>query len=132
MTGAMLKNVPVTVTFSVDDLTKAQQFYSDTLGLEVDNSIQGMLEVKLPDNKVLLYGKKNHKPATYTILNFTVNDLKKTMEELKEKGVTFEHYDLPDCKTDENGVVDYGVMEIAFFNDPAGNNHAVLQNIKQN
>ena len=128
----MLKNAPVFVTFSVDDLEKAKQFYAETLGLGVDDSMPGMLDVKVAGGgKVMIYSKKNHQPANYTVLNFTVDNLAKAMNQLKQKGLKFEQYDLPDIKTDENGVVDYGMMKIAFFNDPAGNNHAVLQMIEQ-
>ncbi len=124
----MLNNTPVMITFSVDDLDVAKQFYSDKLGLGVDDSTPGMLGIKLGEgSNVMLYAKKDHKPATYTVLNFTVDDLEATISQLKSRGVVFEQYDTPDTKTDEQGVVDYGMMKIAFFNDPAGNNHAVLQ-----
>lgn len=125
----MLKDAPVMVTISVDDLTKAKQFYTTALGLEVDDTnMPGMLLLKVKGaDSVALYEKKNHQPATYTVLNFTVNNLEEAMKELEAKGVKFERYDLPDIKTDERGIADYGMMKIAFFNDPAGNNHAVMQ-----
>ncbi len=123
----MLKDTPTMITFSTDDLDAAKQFYTEKLGLDVDDSMPGMLQLKVPGNTVMLYAKKNHQPATYTVLNFTVPDLPAAMRELEGKGVVFERYDLPDIKTDDNGVVDYGAMKIAFFNDPAGNNHAVLE-----
>jgi catechol 2,3-dioxygenase-like lactoylglutathione lyase family enzyme len=123
----MLKDAPVRITFSIGDMPKAKWFYSEVLGLEVDDSM-GMLALKLPGGtQVAMYVKKDHKPANFTLLNFTVDDLDKAMAELQGKGVTFEHYDLPDTKTDEHGVVDYGMMRIAFFNDPAGNNHGILE-----
>jgi catechol 2,3-dioxygenase-like lactoylglutathione lyase family enzyme len=126
--GLMLKSAPVMISFSVDNLEAAKQFYSEKLGVEVDESMPGMLQLKLADGgNIMAYEKKDHTPATYTLLNFTVEDLNKEMSELKAKGVVFEKYDLPGTKTDENGVVDYGAMKIAFFNDPAGNNHGVLQ-----
>jgi catechol 2,3-dioxygenase-like lactoylglutathione lyase family enzyme len=124
----MLTDTPVMITFSVNDLAKAKEFYTQSLGLEVDESMPEMLQLKLGEgSKVMVYSKKNHLPATYTLLNFTVTDLEKTMKELTAKGVAFERYNLPDITSDDQGVVDYGVMKIAFFNDPAGNNHAVLQ-----
>jgi catechol 2,3-dioxygenase-like lactoylglutathione lyase family enzyme len=126
----MLKDAPTMITFSTDDLDAAQQFYTEKLGLDVDDSTPGMLQLKVPGNTVMLYAKQNHQPATYTVLNFTVPDLAKAMQELEAKGMVFERYDLPDIKTDEKGVVDYGAMKIAFFNDPAGNNHAVLEMVK--
>jgi catechol 2,3-dioxygenase-like lactoylglutathione lyase family enzyme len=125
----MLSDVPVMITFSVDDFAAAKKFYGDVLGLTVDDSTDGMLTLKLkggPD--VWIYQKKtDHVPAGYTLLNFTVSDIKKAMDDLKARGVKFEQYDLPNTKSDKDGLVDYGVFKIAFFNDPAGNNHAVMQ-----
>jgi catechol 2,3-dioxygenase-like lactoylglutathione lyase family enzyme len=124
----MLKDTPAMITFSVDDPDKARQFYGEVLGLELDTSTPGMLGLKLAGGTtVMIYAKATHKPASYTLLNFTVEDLEKTMAELTAKGVKFEHYDDPDTKTDGHGVVDYGMMKIAFFNDPAGNNHGIMQ-----
>jgi len=129
----MLDSAPAMITISVDDIGKAKHFYKNVLGLAIDDSTPGMLQLKLVRGTELwLYAKNDHTPATYTVLNFTVDDLDYTMTEMRKNGVTFELYDLPDTKTDANGVVDYGVMKIAFFNDPAGNNHAVLQMIDQN
>jgi catechol 2,3-dioxygenase-like lactoylglutathione lyase family enzyme len=124
----MLDSAPVMITISVDNLEKATQFYQESLGLVVNTSTPGMLQLKLARGTELwIYEKKDHAPATYTVLNFTVDDLDLAMNQMRSQGVVFEQYDLPDTKTDENGIVDYGVMKIAFFNDPAGNNHAVLQ-----
>ncbi len=130
----MLKDVPLMVSFTVDDLDKAKEFYAEVLGLTVVQEM-GVLQIKPKDGKmIMIYPKPNHKPATYTLLNFTVDDLAQTMSEMKAKGVVFEQYDLPEqnLKTDVNGVADYGMMKIAFFNDPAGNNHAVLQMTAKN
>ncbi|HSX33561.1 MAG TPA: VOC family protein [Candidatus Saccharimonadales bacterium] len=124
----MLHDKPAMLTFSVDSLDKAKDFYGQVLGLEVDDS-QGMLQVKMNGLEAWLYEKKDHQPATYTLLNFTVDDLDAKMKEMRDAGITFEQYDDP--KTDEHGVADYGMMRIAFFNDPAGNNHAVLQMVKE-
>lgn len=124
----MLQDAPVMISFSVDNLAVAKTFYGQTLGLAIDDSYPSMLQLKLgKEATVMIYEKKNHLAAGYTLLNFTVSDLTKTMKKLTASGVKFEHYDLPDIKTDDQGVVDYGMMKMAFFNDPAGNNHAVLQ-----
>lgn len=124
----MLLGAPIMITFSADDLDKAKKFYRETLGLEVGDSVPGMLELKFGQGtNVMIYAKKDHKPADYTLLNFTVQDLARTMADMEARGVTFKKYDLPDIKSDDKGVVDYGSMKIAFFDDPAGNNHAVLQ-----
>jgi catechol 2,3-dioxygenase-like lactoylglutathione lyase family enzyme len=124
----MLAKAPIMVTFSVDNLDAAKKFYGEVLGIKVDDTMPGMLHLQIEDgHDVWIYEKKNHVAAGYTLLNFTVDDLEKAMRGLQENGVTFEQYDEPGTKTDEHGVVDYGAMKIAFFNDPAGNNHAVLQ-----
>ncbi|HSX09970.1 MAG TPA: VOC family protein [Candidatus Saccharimonadales bacterium] len=132
----MLKDAHVMVTYSISDIEKAKHFYSEILGLEVTSLGENMLSLNVKGSTVAMYLKKNHTPATYTILNFTVDDVKKTMNELKEKGVEFIHYKpeeisevSPDkMKIDDDGMADFGgSFKIAFFNDPAGNNLAILQ-----
>ncbi len=124
----MLSDAPVMITFSVNDIPAAKKFYQETLGLAVDDSTKGMLHLQIRDgHDIWIYEKNDHAPAGYTLLNFTVDDLAAKMEEMRVRGVKFEAYDLPGTKTDANGVVDYGMMKIAFFNDPSGNNHAVMQ-----
>lgn len=124
----MLNDAPVSFSFSVDDIKKARAFYVETLGLTVEGyDTDYAFQLKLTGGNVMVYAKKNHEPATFTLLNFMIDDLAATMKQMTDKGVTFETYDQPDIKSDENGVVDYGAMQIAFFNDPAGNNHAVVQ-----
>jgi len=112
--------------FSVNDTQKAKQFYGQTLGLEVSES-NGLLTLHLAgDNKVLIYPKPNHAPATFTILNFPVDDVDKAVDELTKRGVRFEIYNLPDIKTDEKGIMRGKGPTIAWFKDPAGNILSVL------
>lgn len=118
--------------FSVDDLAKAKKFYVDTLGLKIDNEEMG-LTLNLPDGgSVFMYEKENHEPASFTILNFVVEDIDEAVDELVKHGVHFEHYkDFP-FEQDEKGIargrsVDKG-PDIAWFKDPAGNILSVLQN----
>src|SRR3989442_13849962 len=86
--------------FSVNDLPKDQAFYTKTLGLEVSEA-HGMLRLHLAGGgTVLVYPKPNHTPATFTILNFPVDDVDKAVDELTRRGVRFEHYDQPGLKTD--------------------------------
>jgi catechol 2,3-dioxygenase-like lactoylglutathione lyase family enzyme len=115
-------------SFSVDDIAKARSFYQDTLGLEVAESPMG-LELEVGDgNKVFVYSKPDHKPATFTILNFPVADVDTAVDRLKATGVRFENYDLPNIKTDERGIArDPNGPSIAWFKDPAGNILSVLQ-----
>ena len=112
--------------FSVNDTQKAKQFYGQTLGLEVSES-NGLLTLHLAgDNKVLIYPKPNHVPATFTILNFPVDNVDKAVDELTKRGVHFEIYNQPDIKTDEKGIMRGKGPTIAWFKDPAGNILSVL------
>ncbi len=116
--------------FSVDDLAKAREFYSGVLGLTVDD--QGMgLNLHLPGGStVFVYAKANHQPATFTILNFVVDDIDRSVDELARRGVRFEHYD-NGLKTDAKGIARGKAArmgpDIAWFKDPAGNFLSVLQ-----
>ncbi len=115
--------------FSVDDLQKAKAFYGDTLGLDVTEN-NGMLQIKIGNSSnVLVYPKGGaHIPATYTVLNFPVEDVEATVDGLTSKGVQFERYDTDDLKTDKKGIArgDGRGPDIAWFKDPAGNILSVL------
>ena len=118
-------------SFSIDDVAKAKKFYGDVLGLTVKEQGSMGLELNLNGGmRVFLYPKPNHEPATFTVLNFVVDDLEKTVDDLAAKGVTFEHYDEDMLKTDKKGIAHSGSPEqspdIAWFKDPAGNTLAVL------
>jgi catechol 2,3-dioxygenase-like lactoylglutathione lyase family enzyme len=110
--------------FAVDDVEKARAFYGDTLGLRVSEE-HGMLTLHLAgDRDVLVYPKPDHTPATYTILNFPVDDVDAAVDELTSRGVTFERYDGMD--QDEKGIMRGQGPDIAWFRDPAGNILSVL------
>jgi catechol 2,3-dioxygenase-like lactoylglutathione lyase family enzyme len=110
--------------FAVDDVEKARAFYGDTLGLRVSEE-HGMLTLHLAgDRDVLVYPKPDHTPATYTILNFPVDDVDAAVDELISRGVTFERYDGMD--QDEKGIMRGQGPDIAWFRDPAGNILSVL------
>ena len=112
--------------FSVDDIPAAQEFYGTTLGLPVTEQ-NGMLDVTLGSGAhVLIYPKPDHEPASYTILNFPVADVEATVDRLAAQGVAFEHYDDPELKTDEKGIMRGNGPTIAWFRDPAGNILSVL------
>ena len=114
-------------SFSVDDLKKAKEFYGDKLGLDVSEIEEG-LELNTGDATVFLYLKPNHTPASFTVLNFPVEDIEAAIDELTTVGISLEHYNLPDMKTDERGIA-RGPKgpTIAWFKDPAGNILSVLQ-----
>ena len=123
----MLADVRAFSGFSVDDLARAKEFYADTLGLEVSEE-NGLLTLHhAGDRGTLVYPKRDHAPATYTILNFPVEDIEKTVEDLSARGVQFEHYEGTSNQTDEVGIFRGGGPLIAWFKDPAGNILSVLQ-----
>jgi predicted enzyme related to lactoylglutathione lyase len=125
----MFKDTKAFSGFSVDDIPKAKAFYGDTLGLNVSES-NGILHLHMTGGaEVIIYPKPNHTPATFTILNFPVDDVEATVDELTRRGVTFEHYD-GDIKTDEKGIMrGNGGPNIAWFTDPAGNILSVLEEV---
>jgi catechol 2,3-dioxygenase-like lactoylglutathione lyase family enzyme len=122
----MFKDTKAFSGFAVDDLEKAREFYGETLGIEVSEE-NGLLTLNLAggDRPTLIYPKPDFAPATYTILNFQVDDIDKAVDELSGRGVQFERYDGFD--QDEKGVARAGGPPIAWFRDPAGNILAVLQ-----
>ncbi len=108
--------------FSVDDIEAAEHFYHEVLGLAVSYD-NGMLLIHLGGSvPVLVYAKPDHVPATFTILNFPVDDVEITVDALMERGIIFQRYDGTDDKGIQRG---YG-PDIAWFADPAGNILAVL------
>ena len=113
--------------FAVDDLEKARDFYGETLGLEVELIDEpGLLNIKLAgDRNVLVYPKADFEPATYTILNFPVDDVEAAVDGLAARGVAFERYE--GMEQDEKGIARGPGPEIAWFKDPAGNILAVLE-----
>lgn len=117
--------------FSVNDLAKTKEFYSKTLGLKVEEQDGMGLLLHLPGGgQVFVYEKPNHEPATFTILNFQVDNIDAAVAELKKRGIKFEHYDA-DPKTDANdiarGLAAGQGPDIAWFKDPAGNFLSVIQ-----
>ncbi|MGH2373396.1 MAG: VOC family protein [bacterium] len=123
----MLRDSKAFGGFSVKDIPKAKEFYGKTLGLEVSES-NGLLTLHLAGGaSVLIYPKPNHTPATFTVLNFPVDNVDKAVDELNKRGVRFEIYNEPDLKTDERGIARNGGPTIAWFKDPAGNILSVLE-----
>ncbi len=121
----MFENTKAFSGFSVDDVPRAKEFYGETLGLRVSEEY-GMLWLHIAgDRDILVYPKADHTPATYTILNFLVDDIEKAVDELAERGVRFERYENSD--TDERGIYRGGGPVIAWFKDPAGNVLSVIQ-----
>ncbi len=123
----MFKNTKAFSSFSVNDIQKAKEFYSRTLGLEV-SEMHGLLHLHIAGGcMILIYPKPNHTPATHTILNFPVDNIEEAVKELNKRGVRFEIYDEDELKTDEKGIFRDGGPYIAWFKDPAGNILSVLE-----
>jgi predicted enzyme related to lactoylglutathione lyase len=113
--------------FSVDDVPAARAFYAETLGVEVQEMENGLLRLHLPGgHEVIVYPKPDHRPAVFTVLNFAVEDIEVAVEELTAKGVEMLRYE--GFPQDAHGISRApGGPPIAWFNDPAGNILAVLQ-----
>src|SRR4051812_7106774 len=122
----MFTDTPAFSGFAVDDIDAARRFYGETLGLKVEDGPMGILSLQLAgDRPTMIYPKPDFEPATYTILNFPVDDVDAAVDELTSRGVEMERYDGFD--QDDKGIVrDHGPT-IAWFKDPAGNVLAVLK-----
>jgi len=126
----MFKDSPAFSGYSVDDLDKAKHFYGDTLGLKVEGD-HGILTMHLASGgTIILYAKEGHEPASFTVLNFPVDDIDKAVDELTGAGIKMEHY--KDFNQDDKDImrgIDAGMgPDIAWFKDPAGNILSVLHN----
>jgi catechol 2,3-dioxygenase-like lactoylglutathione lyase family enzyme len=121
----MFANTQAFSGFAVDDLERARQFYADTLGIKTSEQ-NGLMVLHLAGGRdTIVYPKPGHVPATYTILNFPVDDIDKAVAELTERGVRFERYE--GLAQDDQGVMRGEGPDIAWFTDPAGNILSVLQ-----
>jgi catechol 2,3-dioxygenase-like lactoylglutathione lyase family enzyme len=112
--------------FSVDDIETARRFYTETLGLQVSEE-NGLLILNLSGGtNVLAYPKgRHHQAATFTVLNFPVDDIEAAVDNLVARGVEFERYEGTD--QDERGINRGGGPLIAWFTDPSGNIFSVLE-----
>lgn len=123
----MVQTRRVFASFSVDDIESARQFYDETLDLEVEQGGEdGPLFLHGPDrSSTLVYLKSDHQPATFTVLNLSVEDIQTAVEELTSKGVEFQRY--PEIDANEQGIHKSNGHSIAWFNDPAGNGLSLVQ-----
>ena len=112
--------------FSTNDIEAANRFYAETLGLDARIGEMGILELHLAGGtEVIVYPKDNHEPATFTVLNFLVDDIDAAVDELTAAGVTFERYE--GMPQDERGIMRGNGPDIAWFTDPARNILAVIK-----
>ena len=124
----MFKDTKAFSCFAVNDLAVAKKFFGETLGLEVEQGGQGLRLKIAGGNPSFVYSKSDHVPATYTILNFPVDDIDRAVDQLTAAGVKFEHYGkLTDARGIARGATTGGGPDIAWFKDPAGNILSVLQ-----
>ena len=128
----MFKNTHAFSSFSVNDIQRAKEFYGQTLGIDVTSGKMGTLTLKIEGGEVIIYPKHDHTPATFTVLNFAVDDIDKAVDELTARGVTFERYDMHGATPDAKGIYRAPggghAPYIAWFKDPAGNILSVLKN----
>lgn len=124
----MIGNGKAFAGFSVNNIEKAKDFYTNTLGLKVVFFEQGMLSLVSTDGtRIMIYPKENHQAATFTVFNLETDDINKSVEDLKNAGVKIEMYE--GMGQDENGIAHaMGEGKIAWFKDPAGNILSVIQN----
>ena len=123
----MFGNTKAFSGFAVDDIAAAKEFYGTTLGLRVSED-NGLLTLHIGgDRDVLVYPKPDHTPATFTILNFPVEDVVEAVDELTSRGVAFERYEGTPLETDEKGIFRGEGPLIAWFKDPAGNILSVIE-----
>jgi predicted enzyme related to lactoylglutathione lyase len=124
----MFANTKATNGFAVDDIETAKQFYGETLGLGVTvlSEEYGVTSIQLAGGRdTLIYAKPDFVPATYTILNFEVDDVDAAVDSLRERGIEMERYE--GFEQDEKGIARGPGPSIAWFKDPAGNILSVLQ-----
>jgi catechol 2,3-dioxygenase-like lactoylglutathione lyase family enzyme len=124
----MLADTKAFSGFAVPDLEQARTFYADTLGLHttIVDAENGLMVLHLAgDRDTLVYRKPDFVAATYTILNFSVDDVEAAVDALIERGVRFERYE--GFEQDEKGISRGPGPAIAWFTDPAGNILSVVE-----
>ena len=126
----MLQDSKAYSGFSVDDVEAAKRFYGKMLGLKVKDGPMGTLDLVVGDGtSILVYPKENHEPASFTILNFPVSNIERTVDQLTKAGIKMERYDNMnwDAKADEKGIYRGEGPAIAWFKDPAGNVLSIME-----
>ena len=115
-------------SFSVQDLEEARAFYHGTLGLDVQDRKDMGLTANIGGTEIFIYPKENHEPATFTVLNFLVDDIDDAVDRLSSKGIVFEKY-TGEMQTDSKGIMrgGNGKPSIAWFKDPFGNFLSVIK-----
>lgn len=121
----MLKDATAFSGFSAGDVRQEKEFYEDVLGVSVTEE-NDMLTLHLRGGqRVLIYPKEDHQPATFTVLNFEVPDIQAAVDHLSSRGMSFLRYD--GIPQDERGIMREFGPPIAWFADPAGNVLALIE-----
>lgn len=125
----MLEDSKAFSGFSTDDIPASKRFYGETLGLNVSEENDVLTLHLVGDRETIIYPKPDHTPATFTVLNFPVDDIDSAVAELGDRGVEFERYPGTEIETNEKGIFDVpdDGPRIAWFKDPAGNVLSVIQ-----
>jgi catechol 2,3-dioxygenase-like lactoylglutathione lyase family enzyme len=123
----LFKDIPAFPSFAAKDLNAEKAFFADTLGIDVDDQ-NGMLFLNFSTgNNTLVYPKADHTPASFTILNFPVDDIESAVDELNSRGVKCESFNVPGLTPDEKLIYRGQGPPIAWFKDPAGNIFSVIE-----
>jgi len=123
-----MDKVFVFTSFSVNDMAAAKDFYVNKLGFEVGAEMtEDALKIVKGGQRFHIYPKADHVPASYTLINLKIDDIAAAVDELSSKGVSFEQYDNDYIKTDDKGIASRDGKQMAWFKDPAGNIHGLLQ-----
>lgn len=130
----MLENAEIAAIVPVSDVDKAMEFYGRTLGLELqvrrdDLPENREAEFRAGDGTLVVYESVAAGQSRGTVAGFRVEDLDSVVNALRERGVAFEEYDLPDLKT-ENGIATIGDLRASWARDPDGNIIAFEQRTK--
>jgi len=121
----MLGNNRAFSSISVDNIDTAKEFYGNVLGLKIGTN-PGPMMVEANGCTIMVYSKADHVPASFTVLNFSVDDVEATVDALIAKGITFEQYNLGESSTDSKGIMIGHSGKIAWMKDPAGNIISIL------
>ena len=127
----MFGSTPGFASFSVDDIDAAERFYKDDLGLSTERTPEGLALTLSDGGKIFLYPKPDHEPASFTVLNFVVDDIDRAVDELTARGIALERYDMPSIPQDAKGIFrgrsSGNGPDVAWFRDKSGNILSVLE-----
>jgi predicted enzyme related to lactoylglutathione lyase len=120
----MLGDKEAVANIAVKNLETAKKFYEETLGLTqigAEGQEEEVIVFRSGGSKIYVYKSQYAGTNQATALTWVVGkDIESVVQELKSKGVTFEHYDMPDT-TREGDIHVAGNMKVAWFKDPEGN-----------